>query len=481
MDNSVNQKKPNILFLFTDDQRYDTIRSLGNPDIHTPNMDWLVDRGTAFTHAHVMGGMNGAICIPSRAMMLSGRTLFEIEGIGREIPATHVTLPEAMRQAGYTTFHTGKWHNDRKSHARSFSAGAAISGFKRGWYEKCDGHWHVDMQDFDPTGQYPEERGYYANEPIEPFTLPYTRYKENGIHSSEIFSNAAIDFINSYDRVEPFFMYVAFRAPHDPRQSPKAFWDIYDPERIPLPASFNPRHPFDNGDLTGRDEMLEGFPRTPWAIKRHIADYYAIISHLDEQIGRIVNALRQRGTLDNTIIVLAGDNGLAVGRHGLMGKQNLYDHSVRVPLIISGPGIPQGLRSDALCYLSDLYPTLCELVQVPVPDSVTGVSLAPRMQGGRLKARNTLYCGYKSWQRSIRSGGFKLIEYMVDNVSTTQLFNLTEDPDELHNLAHETSCKDLLLELRKELLRCRDVYKDTGKEGESFWSGYLSLHGAALL
>jgi arylsulfatase A-like enzyme len=464
--------KPNILFLLTDDQRFDTIHALGNPEISTPNMDRLVERGTTFTHAHVMGGMIGAICIPSRAMMLSGRSLFQLEEIGNVIPDQHVTLPETLIQAGYTTFHTGKWHNDRASHARSFTAGADISGFKNGWYETCDGHWHVDVQDFDPTGKYPKERGHYVDEPIVPFTPPYTRYKTDGIHSSEVFSKAAIDFIHNQDGENPFFMYVAYRAPHDPRQSPKHYWEMYDPDSISLPPNFMPKHPFDNGDLMIRDEQLEGWPRTPWAIRRHLADYYAIISHLDEQIGNILEALANKKLQDNTIIVLAGDNGLAVGQHGLMGKQNLYDHSVRVPLILCGPGVPQGKKSSALCYLFDIFPTLCELAQVQVPNTVTGKSLAPALHNQNATIRERVYCGYKSTQRSVRDSRFKLIENVVNGVVTTQMFDLQADPYETNNLAGDSANQELLSRMRRELFQCKVEYGDNHKEGKQFWDGY---------
>jgi arylsulfatase A-like enzyme len=393
--------------------------------------------------------------------------------VGRSIPEQHITLPEAMRNAGYTTFHTGKWHNDRPSHARSFTNGASMSGFKPGWYEKCDGHWHVDVQDFDPTGKYPEDRGHYSDEPIEEFAPPYSRYKTGGMHSSEVFSQAAIDFIQRYDEDKPFFMYVAYRAPHDPRQSPKHFWDMYDPEHIPLPANFMTKHPFDNGDLKVRDEELEGWPRTPWAIRRHIAEYYAIISHLDEQIGNILEVLTSKQLLDNTIIVLAGDNGLAVGQHGLMGKQNLYEHSVRVPLVLCGPGIPQGQRSDALCYLFDIFPTLCELTQVQVPDTVTGQSLVPAMHSQNEKIRERVFCGYKNSQRSVRDKRFKLIEYVVNGVSTTQLFDLSVDPLEINNLAGNPAYKDQQSRLNQELLQCKREYGDNRKEGTEFWEAYL--------
>ena len=343
----MNEKRPNILFLFTDDQRFDTLSASGNPEISTPNMDRLVQMGTMFTHAHIMGGTDGAVCMPSRAMMLSGRTLFSIERQGQSIPKEHVTLPETMRKAGYTTFHAGKWHQERASHARCFTAGAKIFGFKGGWYETCDGHWHPPVHDFDPTGAYAQEDGYFSNGPVEPYEKPFTKYKEHGKHSSEVFSEAAMDFLRNYEDHNPFFMYVAYVAPHDPRQSPRKFWDMYAPDSISLPENYLPEHPFDNGELRIRDEQLEKWPRTPEAIRRHIADYYAIISHLDEQIGGILKTLEETGHADNTIIVFSGDNGLAVGQHGLMGKQSVYDHSEKL----------EALRKELLRWRDELGDT----------------------------------------------------------------------------------------------------------------------------
>ena len=137
--------------------------------------------------------------------------------------------------------------------------------------------------------------------------------------------------------------------------------------------------------------MLAAFPRDPGEIKRHIAEYYAMISHLDEALGRLLAALEEKGELDNTIIVFSGDNGLAVGQHGLMGKQNLYDHSVRVPLIFAGPGIPQGEQRDALVYLLDIFPTLCDLTGTDIPASVEGHSLKPCIDDPSQEPRDTLY------------------------------------------------------------------------------------------
>jgi arylsulfatase A-like enzyme len=409
------KKRPNILFLFSDDQRFDTINALGNSRIVTPNMDSLVRSGTTFLNAYIMGSMSGAVCMPSRAMLMSGRTLFHLSRGGSDIPPVHVTLPEVLGDAGYNTFATGKWHNGRKAYARCFSDGGKI------FFGGMSDHYKVPVYDFDPEGKYRKSK----------------QYADEGKHSSELFSDAVIDFLSGYKDDAPFFAYVAYTAPHDPRHMPEKYMDMYDPDAIRLPKNFLPEHPFDNGEMVIRDEKLAAWPRTPEEVRQHIAAYYAMITHLDAQIGRVLDALKETGHADDTIVVFSADNGLAVGRHGLMGKQNLYEHSVHVPLVICGPGIPRNKRQEALCYLPDIYPTLCDLVGLTVPDSVEGMSLWPVLRGEREKTRDALLFAYKNFQRGLRIGGWKLIMYNVNGNKTTQLFNIWNDPWEMNNLAEE--------------------------------------------
>jgi arylsulfatase A-like enzyme len=461
-------KRPNIIFFFTDDQRFDTIRALGNDEIHTPNMDALVEHGTAFRSAYIMGGSSGAVCMPSRAMLMTGRTLYHLEAQRQGIPDEHTLLGEVLQDAGYTTFGTGKWHNGPASYARSFAAAAEI------FFGGMDDHWNVPACDFDPTGRYdlihPVCRNpFYSNE-IHDRWCDHISF---GKHSSELFSDAAIEFLEGYDSKAPFFLYISYMAPHDPRTMPREYLEMYDPARISLPPNFTSEHPFDNGDLETRDEKLAPWPRTPEEARRHIAEYYAMITHLDAQIGRVLQVLQEMGPAEDTIVVLAGDNGLAIGRHGLMGKQNLYDHSIHVPLIMAGPGIPQGLKSDAYCYLLDIYPTLCDLVGPPIPDTVEGKSLVPAMRHKNEQTRDTLLFAYRGVQRAAQDRQYKLIEYVVDGRRTSQLFDLQTDPWELDNLADDPVHMDRVAALRQELLRWRDELGDRQSgQGEPFWRGY---------
>jgi arylsulfatase A-like enzyme len=460
--------RPNILVLFTDDQRFDTIGALGYREVITPAMDSLVERGTAFTNAYIMGGSCGAVCMPSRAMLMTGRTLYHLEGQGQRIPEDHVLLGEALQAAGYQTFGTGKWHNGPAAYARSFTTGAEI------FFGGMDDHWNVPACDFDPTGRYDNTSPFIRDPFVTNKVTPrHVDHIKPGVHSSELFAGAAIDFLQSYTGDDPFFVYVSFMAPHDPRTMPREYLDMYDPDALTLPDNYMPVHPFNNGELEVRDELLADFPRTPAEMRRHNAEYYAMISHLDAQIGRVLAALDARGWTENTIIVLAGDNGLAIGRHGLMGKQNLYDHSVHVPLVMAGPGVPRGETRDAYAYLLDIAPTLCELADIPVPATVEGRSLVPALRAPDDAIRETLYFAYRGYQRAVQNARYKLIEYVVDGARTTQLFDLRTDPWELHNLASDPAHRNTVASLREAMLRWRDALDDNQPDqGAEFWRGF---------
>ncbi|MDT8390179.1 MAG: sulfatase-like hydrolase/transferase [Lentisphaeria bacterium] len=461
--------KPNIVFFFTDDQRFDTIQALGNTAIKTPNIDQLVARGTAFTHAHIPCGTSGAVCMPSRAMLHSGRGLFHLDKEGQQIPEDHTTLGEALGANGYRTFGTGKWHNGKKAFNRSFSDGDEIM------FGGMADHWNVPVYHYDPSGNY-DTRLPVCRDPFGGKNVQYRAadHINSGVHSSEMVCNAGIEFIKRQDGNHPFFAYIAFLAPHDPRIMPDTFKNMYDPKKIELPPNFAGGHPFDNGGLHIRDEELAAFPRSPEETREHIADYYAMITHLDNELGRVIQTLEEKGILDETIIVFAGDNGLAVGRHGLFGKQNCYEHSVRVPLIFAGPGIPEGVRTDAYAYLFDIFPTLCSLTTTPVPQSVEGKDLSDCMKNSKAPLRESLYFAYTEHQRAVKNRQFKLIEYAVpDRDRQTQLFDLQNDPWELDNLAGKPEFSEKVEAMRGELFRLRDEWDDLKHPmGEAFWERF---------
>ena len=244
-------EKPNILFIFTDDQQSNTIHALGNGQIRTPNIDELVQKGVSFTNAYIMGGSSPAVCSPSRACLFSGRTLWNLENQGRwgyEISDKYRTLPQVFRENGYITFATGKNEPGREGHfARSFNAGDKI--LFRGM---TGSQYKLPLCPYSPSGDYSEEK----------------EVVHEGTHSAQVYADACIQFIESQrEGVQPFFAYVAFQTPHDPRQTPPEFAKMYDSSEMVLPPSFQAVHPFDNGMLKIRDEMLAGFPRTPGEVK----------------------------------------------------------------------------------------------------------------------------------------------------------------------------------------------------------------------
>ncbi len=429
------QPRKNILVLYSDDQSYHALGVMGNKDVQTPNLDKLAASGMLFKQTHVMGGHQGAVCIPSRVMLLTGRYVNRLPGDGNVIPDSLISLPEVLRSKGYTTFHSGKWHSDKASHHRMFSAGGDIF-FGGMHFEKDGGQFHPTVYAFDSTGAYPA-----------------SRKRISDTFSSQLYAQGAIDFLNSNaSKQNPFFSYVAFTSPHDPRTPPKNFADKYDPEKISLPINFLPQHPFDNGDMNVRDEQLFPRPLTETMMKKDLANYYAMITEMDHQVGRILAALERNGLRENTIIVFAGDNGLAVGQHGLLGKQNLYEHSIRVPMIMAGPGIPEGKTYDGFNYLSDIAPTLYQLLAIPQPKTVEGIGHAKVFDQPAIVVRNALYNVYGHWSRSYKTeDGFKLILYNVDGSLHSQLFNLKQDPWETRDLSQDPKYKERIEAMRSAL------------------------------
>ncbi len=419
--------KPNVVILFADDHRAST---LWNEAIHMPNLRKLMAQGVSFPNAHIMGGNNGAVCTPSRAMLLTGRRLAQLPGNGYQIKEEHTLLGQLLQAAGYDTYGIGKWHNNRDAFSRAFADGKEI--FMGGMYDP----WNTPLFHYDSTGAYKNSRLSIPNF-LHDNILDTLRgdYAYSGIHATEIFADAAVDFLQNHDEdPDPFFLYVAFTSPHDPRTTPKAFTDLYEGKEISLPPNFMKEHPFDNGELIVRDEQLAETPRQEESVRGHIMEYYAMVSHLDAQVGRIMEALEASGKADNTIFIFAGDNGLSVGQHGLMGKQNVYQHSVNIPMIMKGPGIPSGEERKSFCYTIDIFPTVCEMSEVEAPEDIDGISLLPAILEDA-SVRDILHFQYKKYQSAVRKDNYKLIRYEVNGEAHTQLFDLKADPWETNNLA----------------------------------------------
>jgi arylsulfatase A-like enzyme len=442
------ETKPNILFLFADDQSYETVGAFGHTDIETPHLDRLAGRGTTFTHVYNMGSWSGAVCIPSRTMLITGRQLWgareiypqtdDERGAGR-------LWPQLLQRQGYTTYFTGKWHI-RADAVKTFSVAKNIRGgmpadFPEGYNRPLPGQ----------------------PDPWSPSDPKWGGFWEGGQHWSEVVADDAIEFLDqAKSDGKPFFMYIAFNAPHDPRQAPREFLEKYPPERIQVPVSFLPEYPYKEAIGCGpglRDEKLGPFPRTPDAVQVHRREYYAMITHMDAQIGRILEALEASGQGENTWIFFTADHGLAVGHHGLFGKQNMYDHSLRVPFIVAGPGVSAGEKIGAPIYLQDLMPSTLELAGAPMPRHVQFHSLLPLLEGRTNESPyEAIYGAYLDLQRAIIHQGWKLILYPKARVA--RLYQTAEDPWEINDLAGEPEHAGKKRELFQRLLAQQEKLGD---------------------
>jgi choline-sulfatase len=409
-------KRPNFLFILTDDQSPETLNAYGQKVCETPNLDRLAAEGMVFDDAHHMGAWSGAVCTPSRTMIMTGRTVWNIPGAsgpGLKQPksfrkeAAQQSMPAVFNRAGYDTFRTCKNGN-------SFNEANAL------------------------------------------FTVSRTASKRDGTPEggSEWHGNQVMDYLQQRATTQdsdPFLIYFGFSHPHDPRDATPELAEKYgannngpgetiNPKSPPLPENWLPAHPFPHGHPGLRDEeKVQGVltRRDVATVRNEVGREFACIENIDRQVGRVLDQLQATGELDNTYVIFTADHGIAVGRHGLMGKQNLYEHTWRVPFIVRGPGIKPGSRASGFIYLLDVLPTLCDLAGIKTPEVVEGKSFRPVLEGRVDRVRDVLfgvYCGgTKPGMRSLKtSGGWKLIEYdtLDGQIRETQVFNLNENPRE---------------------------------------------------
>jgi arylsulfatase A-like enzyme len=437
--------RPNFLFLIADDLTYRGIHALYDQQVITPNLDRLVASGRAFTHCFQQGSWNGAVCIASRMMLLTGLTTFHADPILPDPLCDFTPLwGHTLRLAGYHTYMVGKWHLDAPMIQRCFVEMGPVSppmfqstlpdAYHRPapvdtwtpWDETLKGHWiHTNTWQDSPHDEIH--------------------------HSCRVWADCAIDhLLNKVPKMDqPFFMYVAFNEPHDPRQSPKEFVDMFPPDKIEIPPNYLPEFPFDNGELHGRDEQLAPWPRTRECVQLHRSEYYALIAYLDSQVGRILDALERSGKADNTYVIFTADHGLAVGQHGLMGKQSLFDHSIRMPYIVKGPGVPKGTKVDEMVYQHSSFATTCELAGIPIPKSVEFPSIADLIKGPGTPKHDAIFSRYIDSQRAVRTKDYKFIVY--PQVQREQLFDLNKDPWEITDLSADPAMKPVRDQLMQRL------------------------------
>ncbi len=407
--------KPNILFIIVDDQSPMDLACY-NPQasLQTPVLDRLAAEGMVLDSAYHMGAFVGGVCTPSRHMVMSGRTVWHLPigpGAKAHCPPDleQNTIPAVFNRAGYATMRTCKNGNSYEAANKLFTV--RHDATKRGGTAETGSAWHGEQ------------------------VLNY-------LHDRETTSDT-----------KPFLIYFGFSHPHDTRDGTPELLGKYGaknhtdkdslpPENAsqpPLPPNYLPGHPFPDGHPGLRDEVaVSGVweKRDPQTIRNEIGRYDACSENIDIQIGRVLEQLAAMGELDNTYIFYTADHGMAVGRHGLQGKQNLYEHTWRVPFIVKGPGIKAGSRAPGNIYLLDTLATLCDLAGIASPESNEGLSFKSVLEGKQASVRDVLYGTYcggtKPGMRSVKQGDWKLIEYDVidGTVREKQLFNLAENPNE---------------------------------------------------
>lgn len=422
---SKEKKKPNFLFVLVDDQSPLDLKTYDpNSILETPNIDKLAKEGTVFDQARHMGSMKGAVCTPSRHMIMSGRTLWHLPSSvkNKDNSADSLasqTIGAVFNRAGYKTMRTCKKGNSYKDANKQFTV--VNDATKRGGTEESGSAWHGKQ------------------------VLDYLGDRE----------------LN--EEKDPFFIYFGFSHPHDTRNGTPELLEKYGsvnhkdtvnrpPSNVKQPQlqdNYLGAHPFHHGHPELRDEeRVSGVwkNRDEQTVRNELGREYACSENIDIQLGKVLDKLEAMGELDNTYIIYTSDHGMSIGRHGLMGKQNLYEHTWRVPFIVKGPGIDAGKRVKGNIYLLDVLPTLCDLAGIDTPETVEGESFTPVLKGEKDVVRDVMYGVYaggtKPGMRTVKKGDWKLIKYDVLDgaVRETQLFNLAENPNEYlpeHNKAGE--------------------------------------------
>ncbi len=432
---------PDIVLILTDDLAFNAIGAGGNAVVRTPNIDRLAASGTLFTHAYNSGAWNGAVCIASRTMLMTGLQFqhakaADLKGLVKD----GRMWSQLLAKAGYHTFMTGKWHvvgADPKAcfeQTEDLSGGFLPSSGGDAAYRRPSADGSADAWRSDDKAQ----GGFW---------------RPDGRHWSEVTADRGIEMIKAgAAKAEPYFLYLAFNAPHDPRQAPREYLDQYPEDQVDVPASFQPEYPYAakiGCDASLRDENLAPFPRTPHAVRVHRREYYAAISYLDAQVGRVLEAIAKHGRPERTLILFTSDHGLACGDHGFLGKQNMYESALRPPLILAGPGFKAGATVEERVYMQDIMPTALEAAGVPVPATVDFKSLSPLTRDPGAKAYDEVHAVYMHLQRMVIAEGWKLIEYPEAKV--VRLYDLGRDPQELHDLAGDPAQASRVAALREKL------------------------------
>lgn len=434
--------RPNVLFIATDDLRTD-LGCYGSTEVLTPHLDALAKRGTVFNRAYCQQ----AVCNPSRASVLTGLRpdtikVWDLKTHFREALPDVVTLPQLFKNAGYTTIDIGKiFHNEAASKAPPVPFVDPISWSKPP-VMSAGAHWRDWVVPGDPSGPKKKQGA------TQCLDVP-----DNAYFDGQIAEAAVKELAELKEQKKPFFLAVGFWKPHLPFNAPKKYWDLYDRAKLSPPASTQmpqgapaiASHDFK--ELRGYDGIPKEGPLTPEQTAELRHGYFACISYLDAQVGKVLAELDRLGLAENTIIVFWSDHGFHLGEHALWAKTSNYELDTRTPLIIAAPQAgKRGSRTDALVELVDLYPTLAELcdLKTPTDPPLAGASLVPLLRdtAGPGKTIAVSQHPHPSYGRpthmgySLRSPDFHYIEWRDINtraVTAAELYDSKNDPAETVN------------------------------------------------
>ncbi len=428
--------RPNVVLLLSDDHNYRAIGCSGNSAIRTPNLDCLASQGVFFQRCFTPN----PICTPSRACLYTGQDSWTNGVIfnGKKIHKDSPLLPKLLADAGYETCFIGKWHNDGLPWTRGYTTGG------RCWIGGEFDHFRIELTAFGKT---------------------LADRRPAGVYSSTAFTDDAVAYLGSAPKA-PFLMVLAYTVGHDVFRAPPGFEGKYRPDQVPLPPNFLPKPPFRQFFPGIRDETVLPFPRTAESVREATAEYYAMIEHMDAQIGRILTALKEKHLYRNTLVIFGSAKGLSLGSHGIIGKQTLYEEGLRTSLIVRHPTRkPSAPTSTALVSNLDILPTICEAAGVAIPASVEGHSLLGLYDGSSGALRDHLCFSYHdpnrfTVTRAIRTDRYKIVQHLI--TGERQLFDLERDPLERENLAGRPEAAEIETALERELMHWR---KD-GPEGK---------------
>ena len=472
------KQSPNIIFIITDQQRFDTIRALGFPYVDTPNLDRFVSEGITFTQCHIAAPS----CAPSRASLFTGYYP-HTTGILKNADLWRHSWVELLSAAGYHCVNIGKMHTFPYETPLGFHERYVVENKDR----YLEGRYYFDEWDkgLRAHGLVKQQRELYRKRSDYRERLGAFEWElPEGLHSDMFVGNMAKWWIESYPHTEPLFLQIGFPGPHPPYDPIPRYAEPYFQREIPLPkvteeelASQPP--PFlamrQHNTEVDHDSIVHLLNPTREQLHRQRAYYLANVTMIDEKIGQILETLETKGYLDNAIVVFTSDHGDCLSDHGHSQKWTMYDMIVRMPLIIWSPGRFEGGRIfDGLCQQMDIAPVLLELAGVGIPETMEAQSLLPALRGEPWDGRNYVFAEHPrdgilqttDFMSMVRNKEWKLVHFL--NESFGQLFNLTEDPEEIRNLwecpsaaAKKQELLHVLLEWRiRSQYHTRDLFKD---------------------